>query len=109
MNPSVAHASGQSPAQRSNLALQNQEIQNRAWPSMEGQSINVGESERFLSMFGAGALVTCGLLRGNLAFLALGGALAYRGFTGKCHLYEALGYDTSDQDFQEPSRLIVGS
>ena len=68
---------------------------------MEGQAVNVGQSERLLSMFGAGALVACGLTRGNLAFLALAGALAYRGFTGRCHVYEALGIDTSDQDFDE--------
>jgi uncharacterized membrane protein len=112
MNPTVAHASGQSPASQQtnqNQAIQNQAVQNRAWPSMEGQSVNVGESERWLSMFGAGALVACGLMRGNLAILALGGALAYRGFTGHCHCYQALGMDTSDQDFPEPSRLIVGA
>src|SRR5687768_7869482 len=115
MNPAVQHASGQSPTGQQapqnqapqNQALQNQALQNKAWP-MEGQSVNVGESERMLSMFGAGALVACGLLRGNMAFLALGGALAYRGFTGQCHIYQALGMDTSDQDFPEPSRLIVG-
>lgn len=111
MNPAVAHASGQSPTSqqaRSNQPLQNQELQNRAWPSMEGQSVNVGETERLLSMFGAGALVACGLTRGNLAILALGGALAYRGFTGKCHVYEALGYDTSDEaEHDQPSRLIM--
>jgi hypothetical protein len=109
MNPAVAHASGQSPISqqtRSSQMLGNQELQNRAWPSMEGQSVNVGESERLLSMFGAGALVACGLTRGNLAILALGGALAYRGFTGKCHVYEALGYDTSDEHDQ-PSRPIM--
>lgn len=110
MNPAVAHASGQSPtSQQAPQALQNQALQNKAWPSMEGQSVNVGESERLLSMFGAGALVACGLMRGNIAFLALGGALAYRGFTGQCHVYQALGMDTSDQDFAEPSRLILGA
>jgi uncharacterized membrane protein len=109
MNTTVAHASGQSPTSqqaRPNPALQNQELQNRAWPSMQGQGVNVGESERLLSMFGAGALVACGLTRGSFTFLALGGALAYRGFTGRCHLYEALGMDTSDQDLSEVSRRI---
>ena len=104
MNPVVAHASGQSPTSQQapqNQWLQNQALQNQAWPSMEGQSVNVGESERLLSMFGAGALVACGLMRGNLTFLALGGALAYRGLTGQCHVYQALGLDTSDQDFPE--------
>jgi hypothetical protein len=104
MNPAVAHSSGQEPT--SQQARQN--WQNPAWPSMRGHSSNVGESERLLSMFGAGILVACGLTRGNMTFLALGGALAYRGFTGHCHVYEALGYDTSNEDgHEQPSRLIT--
>jgi hypothetical protein len=67
------------------------------------KSINVGETERLLSMFGAGVFATCGLLRGSLTFMTLGAGLAYRGFTGHCHVYEALGQNTADQD-NEPSR-----
>jgi len=51
-----------------------------------------------LSLLGGGALGVYGLSRGNLAGLglaALGGALFYRGVTGHCNLYGALGLDTS--------------
>lgn len=86
--------------------------------SMHGNSPaqNVGETERLLSAFGAGVLVTCGLLRGSMTFMALGAGLAYRGFTGQCHVYQALGYNTADQqgsseskeeDSPEPSRVIL--
>jgi uncharacterized membrane protein len=60
-------------------------------------SINVNEQERLLSMFGAGLFTACGLLRGSTTFLALGAGLAYRGYTGHCHVYEALGHNTADQ------------
>lgn len=82
-------------------------------------STNVGETERLLSMFGAGVFATCGLLRGSLTFMALGAGLAYRGFTGHCHLYEALGQNTaeesngqsrgefSNENWNQPSRVIL--
>jgi uncharacterized membrane protein len=72
-----------------------------------GRACNVGEPERWISMFAAGALVASGLLRGSVTLVALGGALAYRGYTGHCHLYQALEYSTAE-DERPPSRLIVG-
>lgn len=62
---------------------------------------NVGPSERLVSGLGGAALAAYGLSRGNLAGLALavaGGALAWRGATGHCGMYEALGVDTSGKD-----------
>lgn len=59
---------------------------------------NVGDSERLLSLLGGGALGVYGLSRGSLGGLglaALGGALIYRGMTGHCNLYGALGLSTS--------------
>jgi hypothetical protein len=61
---------------------------------------NVGEPERWASMFAGGFLAACGLMRGSLSGLALaamGGALAYRGYTGHCQLYEALGHNSADR------------
>jgi len=59
---------------------------------------NVGDTERYLSM-GAGALLALGgLSRGTLGGLGLallGGGLLYRGMSGHCHLYQAMGIDTS--------------
>ena len=60
--------------------------------------INVGEVERWASGIGGGLLMVHGLRRGSfggLALAVLGGALAYRGYTGHCQAYEALDIDTS--------------
>jgi len=61
--------------------------------------VNVGETERLISGLGGAVLLKHGLSRGKLgglALAALGGALLYRAATGHCHLYEALGVDSSD-------------
>jgi uncharacterized membrane protein len=61
--------------------------------------VNVGETERQASMWGGTVLAVCGLLKGSfsgLALAALGGALIYRGHTGHCHVYEALGHNTAE-------------
>lgn len=60
---------------------------------------NVGEVERIASAMGGGALAFYGLSRaslGGLALAALGGALAYRGVTGHCPVYQALGISTAE-------------
>jgi len=60
--------------------------------------VNLGDTERWLSMIGGGALAAVGLSRGGLGGLALavaGGALAYRGFSGHCSLYGTLGLNTA--------------
>ena len=74
-----------------------------------GQEVNVGEAERWASMVGGGLLATCGLLRGSmsgLALAALGGALAYRGYTGHCDAYEALDYSTADEQQKDLHRRL---
>jgi Protein of unknown function (DUF2892) len=71
---------------------------------------NVGKIERWASMIGGGALLAYALknypLSKGSAALALGGAaLLFRGATGHCHVYEALGVNTSDrgEDWRELS------
>jgi uncharacterized membrane protein len=66
--------------------------------SPEATDVNVGDTERWLSAAGGGALILLGatraLTRGSLGGAALavaGGLLVYRGVTGFCHLYDALG------------------
>jgi uncharacterized membrane protein len=62
--------------------------------------VNVGETERLASVVGGGALALAGLARGGLGGLALavlGGSLLYRGSTGHCHLYGALGQSTAEK------------
>jgi len=65
-------------------------------------NINVGEIERWASAIGGGALAVYGITRlvqGNWlgAVLGLvGGTLVYRGTTGHCDMYEALGISTAE-------------
>ena len=64
----------------------------------EGTSVNVGQTERWISSVGGGALALYGLTRGSLGGIALavvGGALLHRGMTGHCNVYDAIGYDTA--------------
>jgi uncharacterized membrane protein len=60
----------------------------------QSRRINVGGTERFLSLLGGGALAAFGLGRrhpSGLLLAGIGGLLAYRGATGHCSMYEALG------------------
>src|SRR5512144_750477 len=59
-------------------------------------SVNVGQVERWLSVVAGGMLAAWGLKRRDTpgGTAALGAAaLLYRGTTGHCHVYEALGVD----------------
>jgi uncharacterized membrane protein len=60
-------------------------------------NVNVGSTERLCSSLAGGALALYGLSRMSLAGLVLaglGGSLLYRGATGQCQLYKALGVNT---------------
>lgn len=60
--------------------------------------VNVGQTERWVSAIGGGALALYGLTRGSLGGIALGllgAALVQRGVRGHCELYQAMGYDTA--------------
>jgi len=62
--------------------------------------INVGHTERQISMLAGSALAVYGLLQrsaSGLLLAALGGALIWRGHTGHCHVYQALGHSSADQ------------
>jgi uncharacterized membrane protein len=70
-----------------------------------GQEVNVANKERLYSTIGGGALAMYGLKRGGLGgalLLAIGGSLIYRGYTGHCAGYSALGINTADQGPAEP-------
>lgn len=75
----------------------------RQAPSGQGNTIrhvNLGESERIASAVGGAALAITGLARGTLggfALAALGGSLLYRGLTGYCSMYDALGWSSTDE------------
>jgi len=61
--------------------------------------LNVASAERQASMVGGGLLALYGLTRifslKGLAMTAAGGTLFYRGLTGHCPAYSALGIDTA--------------
>src|ERR1043165_6848311 len=64
----------------------------------QGATVNVGQTERWISAVGGGALALYGVTRGSLGGIALalvGAALLQRGYTGHCNLYEAVGFNTS--------------
>src|SRR5688572_1669023 len=61
------------------------------------EQINVGDTERQVSVVGGAILALFGLHRGGLTGLAtaaLGGALIHRGATGHCYVSQAMGVDT---------------
>ncbi len=71
--------------------------QRSAHPTNSG--VNVGETERLLSMLGGSALAVYGLTRrslGGLALMAAGGSLLYRGLMGHCPMYGMLGVNTAE-------------
>ena len=64
-------------------------------------AVNVGEAERWASALTGGAMVLYGLGRrsiGGLAVAVAGGAVAYRGLSGHCSVYQKLGLDTAEAD-----------
>jgi hypothetical protein len=61
--------------------------------------VNVGTTERWLSLLAGGLIAASGMSRRSLAGLALagiGGAIVYRGATGHCMGYEALDINTAE-------------
>src|SRR5687768_14090973 len=59
---------------------------------------NVGDVERLVSAAAGGLLAVLGLSRGSVPGLivtGVGGALVYRGLSGRCPAYSALGVDTA--------------
>lgn len=63
------------------------------------QRRNVGGLERALSVIAGTSLALFGLKRrswGGLGLASLGGALLFRGSTGFCNVYQALGINTAD-------------
>jgi uncharacterized membrane protein len=71
---------------------------------------NVHEYERIASLAAGAALMAFGLFRaqrGRLPLAALGAATAWRGLTGYCSVYRALGIDTLGGDEDRKSNATV--
>lgn len=84
-------------------------------PMPSGSSkINVGDSERVMSVAGGALLTAIGLRRGGLGGILLaviGGSLVFRGASGYCPINEAIGRDTSEgkteTDVLEISQVVT--
>jgi len=67
----------------------------------EASDVNVGRTERLVSAVGGGALALAGLrmrsIPGTL-LAVLGGGLVYRGVSGHCHAYDAMGINTAEDE-----------
>ena len=69
----------------------------------QDDSVNVGQGERAISAVAGGALALAGLKMRSLPgvlLAAVGGALVYRGASGHCHAYEALGINTAKDGYE---------
>lgn len=76
-----------------------------------GGKVNVGRTERLVSVLGGGALAAAGAKRRGVpgALLAtLGASLLHRGVTGHCHVYSALDVDTADPSAAQSSAVPRG-
>lgn len=65
-----------------------------------GEHVNVGNSERIVSALAGGLLAMWGLRRrGSVGYgaAAIGAELLYRGVSGHCHAYSAMGVSTQDR------------
>lgn len=74
--------------------------QDLACKAFGSNEINLDETERIFSAIGGGAvLLTSANLRSLRGLLAtvIGGSLVYRGLTGHCPFYSAVGFKTSDK------------
>jgi uncharacterized membrane protein len=70
-------------------------------PAPLDSRVNVGAIERKVSLAAGSILALLGITRRDLPGLLIagvGGGLLYRGATGHCHTYEALGIDTADEE-----------
>jgi len=67
---------------------------------LEQQQVNVGSVERSTSVAAGALLAVLGISRRSLPGMliaGLGGMMIYRGASGHCHVYDALGIDTSEE------------
>jgi uncharacterized membrane protein len=75
-----------------------------------GEDANVGDYECLVPAIGGLLLALYGLSRrspAGLGLALLGGALFYRGVTGHCQVYQALGINTASQPATEPNEEVV--
>ena len=72
------------------------------------RAVNVGSVERRVSLLIGGAVALYALRKslGHLILLAFGGYLVYRGTTGNCRVYQALGLSSAEGERMGPDQLV---
>ncbi|MBA3356332.1 MAG: DUF2892 domain-containing protein [Pyrinomonadaceae bacterium] len=81
-------------------------------PDNKENLINVGSPERWAFAIGGGALAVYGLSRrspGGLLLSVLGTGMFYRGATGHCNVFQALGVSTATSREGESRSAMVGT
>ncbi|MFO0799398.1 MAG: DUF2892 domain-containing protein [Gemmataceae bacterium] len=82
-----------------NYPMTRQGVRDLDRPARPGSGrVNVGPAERAASALGGALLAGAGLGRGGvggLVMAAVGASLAYRGYSGHCSAYSALGVNTN--------------
>jgi uncharacterized membrane protein len=74
------------------------------------RDVNVGDSERAVSAASGAIVALLGLSRRSLPGLLMagvGGALVYRGASGHCHAYQALGINTAEEGQDESEEALA--
>lgn len=75
-----------------------------------GKELNVGPTERLLSVLLGGYMAAKGVRRGRVGGLATalaGGYLMYRGSSGHCNLYERIGVSTARRAVEIDESVII--
>jgi uncharacterized membrane protein len=96
----LADLAGTHPDASANDQARSQDQSNGRGPRPE-TGRNVSDAERTVSMAAGAILALLGLGRRDLPGLLIagvGGGLLYRGYSGHCPAYQALGLDTSESD-----------
>ncbi len=79
----------------------------RRSPRSSNKEANVPPAERYLSLLAGSVLLLSALRRRSLMLLAGSGALLYRGATGFCYVYNALGVSPGSQGLQIEETITV--
>lgn len=88
------------------VAAPRQQAEQRADSDGGQKRVNVGDGERMVSLAAGTIVGLLGLSRrslGGLLVAGVGAGLVYRGATGHCHAYDALGIDTTEDHGDERS------
>jgi uncharacterized membrane protein len=107
--PSPLHSMVPSRDRSSRGGLAPRPTTNRQTAASSHASVNVRSSERIVSTLAGGLAVGWGLSKQGPAgklIAALGSALVYRGVSGHCHVYQALGVD-SEHGTQHAPKIDV--